>query len=82
MASTIAAFDCNFLDSQGAKGSLTGVTAYMRRSPFTTDFDDVTIDASSQFPATALADAVGTEIRIRIQDDGFGRAGWISRLTE
>lgn len=82
MASTIAAFDAHYYDSRGEKTSLAGVTAIYRVPPYTSDTGSVAINASSQFPATGISPAAGTVVRIRIEDDGFGRAGFVERVSE
>lgn len=82
MPSTVAAFDAHYLDSRGEKTSLAGAMAYYRVPPYSSDAGSVAINASSQFPATGVSPAAGTVVRIRIENDGAGRAGFIERVSE
>ena len=82
MPSTVVAFDYHYLDSRGEKTSLAGATAYYRVPPYSSDAGSVTINASSQFPTTSVSPAAGTVVRIRIENDGFGRAGYVERTSE
>jgi hypothetical protein len=82
MASTIPAFDCDFLSDRGEKELLIGVTTKVRDVVSNTDVATVVTNSVGQFPATGVAGAVGTRYRIRIEHDGFGRAGYIEMASE
>ncbi len=81
MASTVTAFDYHYLDSRGEKISLAGKTAYYRVPPYSSDAGSATIDSNSQFPTTSVSPSAGTVVRIRIENDGAGRAGYVERTS-
>lgn len=81
MPSTVPLTDAHFLDSRGQKSSLAGQTVTIRDVATNADLTTAVINASSQVPATAVSVAVGSVVRIRLPHDGFGRSGYLTRIT-
>lgn len=81
MASTIEAFDCHFISARGEKTSLAGQTVTIYHVEGEADLTTAVIDSDSQFPETSVSPSAGATVRIRIENDGQGRAGYIERTT-
>jgi hypothetical protein len=81
MASDYAPFDVNIDNDDGTLTPVAGVTVKVYDTIGEAYLSDLTTDGDGHIDGDTIAVDPGTTIRFSVQDDGFGRVGYLEQVT-